>query len=62
MLKKKFDDTWSTQHYVEASDVLHATIEINAPLQVNAYQTPLCGIILDVYKFNMSTIIENLKT
>jgi len=61
-LKKKFDDTWSTRHYVETNDALHATIKINAPLQMNAYQTPLCGIILNIYKLNMSTTIENLKT
>jgi hypothetical protein len=57
-LEKKFDDTWSTRHYVETSDVLHATIKINAPLQMNAYPTLLCGIILYIYKFNMSITIE----
>jgi len=60
-LKKKFNEAWSMWCYVEVNDALHQIIIINAPLQENACWIWSCNATLDVYKFNMCTIIDKWK-
>jgi hypothetical protein len=62
-MKKQFNEAWITKHCIEVSDMLHATIKINEPLFLHAYQVPFCGIMHAIYKFNMTkTMRKERKT
>ncbi len=65
--KNQFDEMWFSKYCVEQGEAQHVAItqyvaiRTNAPLLMNAYQTPFHRTTFAIYKFNIKVTIEKWK-
>lgn len=59
--KNQFGEMRFSKCCVEQGEALHVPIRTNAPLIMNAYQTPFHKTTFAIFKFNIKVTIEKWK-